>query len=255
MPVRSSGLALLAVVSTAVALTACSSAGTGKASATASDAATSTVSGASTGTASGAASTGAATTGTAAAGAVVPAGDQRAGGSAQGISIAVPKSWISLNLAKQTLASAAKKLDVPGVDAATLEQEMQSLQKDHAIFAYDIASAASSPQHFTRNLSAYCQSSGITETGRAGVPFLQEGIKSELDTVATGVTQEDVTVGGVPGVETAYKLKSGSGADLYGAQLEVLPKPDVGCFVTLSWGGGQTQGNYLAVAAATAQFP
>ncbi len=256
MPVRSSGLALLAAVGTVVVVSACSSGGTGSASASA----TAAASHAGSTTASPAASAGTAATGTAATGTVttgtaVPAGYQRAGGSAQGISIAVPKSWVSVDLAKQTIASAASKLDAPDVSASTLEQDMQSLKADHAIMDFDVASAVSSPQHYTRNISAYCQSSGITDTGSAGVPFLQQALKAEYGTIATDVTLNNVTVGGVPGVETSYKLKSGSGENIYGAQLAVLPKADIGCFVTLSWGAGQTKDNYLGVAASTAQFP
>jgi hypothetical protein len=173
----------------------------------------------------------------------------------QGISLAVPNSWVSANPAKQSLASAASKLDVPGINASTLEQDMQSLQKNHAIFAFDLASAPSTPDHFVRNINAYCMSSGITDTSSAGVPFLTQGMKSEFSTVASDITQHDVTIGGVPGIETSYKLNSASGADVQGAQLEVLPKPDVVCYVTLSFSSPQTPGNYLAVAAATAQFP
>jgi len=246
MPVRSSGLALLAVTSIAVALTACSSTGSGKAGASATGAATG---GAGT-SASPLASTDAATTA-----AAIPAGYQRVGGSAQGISLAVPSSWVSVNLAKQSLAAAARKLDVPGLNASTLEKDMQALQKDHAIFAVDIASAASSPDHFSRDLNAYCGPSGITDTGSAGVPFLTQALKSQLGTVASDITQHDVTIGGVPGVETSFKLKSAGGIDVRGAQLEVLPKPDVICAVTLSFSPPETAGNYLAVAAATAQFP
>jgi hypothetical protein len=187
--------------------------------------------------------------------AVIPAGFHRVGGSVQGISLAMPTSWVSINLAKQSLASAASELKVPGVDASVLEQEVQSLQKDHAIFAFDVASAASDPNHYTRNLNAYCVPSGVTDTGSAGVPFIREAAKSELATIASNVTSRDISIGGVPGLETSYKLDSASGMDVLGAQLEVLPKSDVACFVTLSYSGSQSAGNYLAVAAATAQFP
>jgi len=246
MPVRSSGLALLTVASIAVALTACSSTGAGKSGASATGAATR---GAGT-SASPAASTGAATTA-----AVIPAGYRRVGGSAQGISLAMPSSWVSVNLAKQSLEAAASKLDVPGLNASTLEAEMQSLQKDHAIFAFDIASATSSPDHYTRNLTAYCQPSGITNTGSGGVPVLTQAAKSQLGTIASGITEHDVTIGGVPGLEASFKLNSASGMDVRGAQLEVLPKPNVLCVVTLGFSSPETAGNYLAVAAATAQFP
>ena len=245
MPVRSSGLALLAVAGIAIGLTACSSAtGAGGTAASATSAASAAAS------AAGGASLAATATAPA-----LPAGYHRVGGSAQGISLDVPTSWVSINLAKQSLDQAARELQVPGFDASAVEQDMQSLQKDHAIFVFDIASSASDPHHFTRNLNAYCVSSGLTDTGSAGIPFLQEAAKSEFSTVATDITQTDITIGGVPGIETSYKLDSGTGMDVRGAQLEVLPKPDRACFVSLSHSGAQSAGSYLAVAAATAQFP
>jgi hypothetical protein len=87
--------------------------------------------------------------------------------------------------------AAASKLDMPGINGSTLVQEMQSLQKDHAIFAFDIdiASAASSPGHYVRNLNAYCFSSGVTDTGSASVPFLTQVVKSQLSPVASDITQ------------------------------------------------------------------
>ena len=59
----------------------------------------------------------------------------------------------------------------------------------------------------------------------------------------------------MPGVETSYQLNSSSAGTIHGSQLEVLPKPDKACFVTLTVVHGQSADNILSVAAATAQFP
>jgi hypothetical protein len=59
----------------------------------------------------------------------------------------------------------------------------------------------------------------------------------------------------VPGVETPYQLHSSGAGTIYGSQLEVLPKPDKACFVTVTDGEGQSAGDVLIVAAATVQFP
>ena len=50
------------------------------------------------------------------------------------------------------------------------------------------------------------------------------------------ITQQDVEIGGVPGVQTSYTLSTSVAGTLH-AQLEVLPKPERGCFVTLTAGG------------------
>jgi hypothetical protein len=255
VPVRSSGLVLLAVVGSTVALTSCASIGAGLAGDGSQSALTSGASTAASAAANAPASTGTSSTGTTTTANGVPAGYHRVGGAAQGMSLAMPSAWVSINLAKESLDSAAKKLAVPGMDSAVVEQDMQSLQKDHALFAFDVASSTSDPNHYTRNLNAYCVVSGINDTGSAGIPYLKQAIQSELSTIASDVTETNITIGGVPGLETSYKLNSTTGMDVRGAQLEVLPKPNKACFVTLSRSGTQSAGDYLAVAAATAQFP
>ena len=42
---------------------------------------------------------------------------------------------------------------------------------------------------------------------------------------------------------------------IYGSQLEVLPKSNDACFVTLSFDASEAAGNILSIAAATAEFP
>lgn len=152
--------------------------------------------------------------------------------------------------------SAANKIGLSGLSATTLVQEMESLQKLHEVFVFDVKSAVDSPQHFARDLNAYCAVSGVTDVGAAGVPFLQSAAAAEVEKVgATHVTQTHLEIGGVPGVETSYQLSSSSVGTLYGPQLEVLPKPDKVCFVTVTVAKGESEGNVLSVAAATARFP
>ncbi|HEX8005936.1 MAG TPA: hypothetical protein VF482_05840 [Trebonia sp.] len=175
---------------------------------------------------------------------------------AQGISIAAPASWVAVNLAKQTMESAAKEAGLSGISPATLVQDMESLQKLHGVIVFDVKSAVDSPQHFANNLNAYCLASGVTDVGAAGVPLLKTGAAAEFEKVgATHLTQKDLEIGGVPGLETSYQLNSSSVGTIYGSQLEVLPKPDKACFVTVTAGKGQSEGNVVSTAAATAQFP
>jgi hypothetical protein len=240
------------VIGIGVAATACSSSpGTVKPAASATQSASAAASGSPTASGSPAASPGG--TGSAAA---VPPGYTRIGGAAQGISIAVPASWVTVNPAKQSLASAAKEAGLKEVSAATLEQDMTSLQKLHGIIVFDVKSGVDSPTHFTRNLNAYCSVSGVTEAGAAAVPFIKQAASAEFEQLgATHVTQQDLEIGAVPGVDTSYQVQSSTQGTLHGAQLEVAPKPDQLCFVTLSFGAGESGGSVLSTAAATAQFP
>jgi hypothetical protein len=186
----------------------------------------------------------------------VPAGYQRVGGATQGISIAIPSSWATINLAKVNLKQALSQMGLKGVSQATLSQNLQALIKLKAIFAADLKSVSSSPGHFATNLNAYCSTSGTSDTGSAGVPLLRQSAKAELPQVlhAQDVTVTEVKIGGVPGVQVAYTLTSTTSGELHAAQLEVLAKPGRACFVTLT-AAGPLPGGVLSTAAATAQFP
>jgi hypothetical protein len=185
----------------------------------------------------------------------VPAGYQRVGGSAQGVSFAVPDSWAAVNLAKETEQQAAQKLGLQGVSAEQLVQDMQSLQKLHGLVIFDVKSAINSPVHFATTLNAYCTSSGVTDTGSAALPLLRQETIAGMQQIHAGhISPRDVNVGGVPGLQTSYTLSSSSAGTLDGEQLEVLPKPDRACFLTLAAAKGQFPTAVLPVVAATAIF-
>lgn len=244
MPVSSRGLALLAITGLAIALTSCSSAGS----------ATTAASGAAASGTATASSAGSTAPPSAAAPTAVPAGYRRIGAAAQGVSVAVPASWVIVNPDQQSIDSAANKLKVAGLSASVVSQDFTELRKVHGVIAVDVASSVADHGQFATTLNAYCSESGVTDTGSAGVPLLKAGVKDELGSVASHITQQDAETGGVPGVQTSYQLKSATLGTLYGSQLEVLPKPGVACFVTLTT-NTPGQESVLAVAAKTAQFP
>jgi hypothetical protein len=243
--IRVAFFAVPAVIGIGMAVTACGGApGTVKPSASATQSASATASG----------STAASPAATASA-VAVPAGYTRVGGAAQGISIAAPTSWAAMNLAKETIASAASKAGLSGISAATLVQDMTSLQNLHAVIVYDVKDAVDSPNHVAPNLNAYCVNSGVTDVGAAGVPLIKTSAVAELGKLgATHITQQELEIGGVPGVETSYQVHSSSVGTIYGSQLEVLPKPEKLCFVTVT-GNGESESSVVSTAAATAQFP
>jgi hypothetical protein len=242
--IRVGRLAVPVVIGIGVAVTACGSApGTVKPAASASQSASATAKGSPAASPAGSSSA-----------APVPAGYTRVGGAAQGISIAAPTSWVAINLAKQSIQSAADSADLKGISSAELVQDMTSLQKLHAIIVFDVASAVDG--HFARNLNAYCTTSGVTEVGAAGVPLVKEEAAAEFQNLeSTHITQRELEIGGVPGVDTSYQVQSSSQGTIYGSQLEVLPAPDKICFVTVTDGRGESDGSVVSTAAATAQFP
>jgi hypothetical protein len=238
----------------AVAVTACSSGAKTTAPGAGSPAGSSSASSASSGSSASSASSAGSSSAGAPVAASVPAGYRRAGGPAQGISIAVPRSWVTADLSRETAQRAAARIHLPGISEQQLIQTLESLRKLHALFVADAGSAAADPRHRQTNLNAYCLSSGTTESGSAGVPLLKQQAAEEFRQLNAGhIRQEDVQVGGVPGVQTSYTISTGLGT-LQAAQLEVLPKPDRACFVTLTAGQGMFPGHVLPVAAETAVF-
>jgi hypothetical protein len=235
------------VIGIGVALTSCSSSsGTGKPAASGARSASATASVSSSSRPSATSS-----------GAPVPAGYTRIGGPTQGISFAAPASWVQVNPATGSLASAISKLGLKGASTSELVQQVNSLQKLHGVIVFDVKSEVDSPEHFTRNLNAYCSASGVTETGTSAVPFIKAATSAEFQKLgATHTAQRDLAIGGVPGVDSSYQIQSAEGT-IYGSQLEVAPKSDQLCFVTLTYGPGETSGTdaILSTAAATAQFP
>jgi hypothetical protein len=184
----------------------------------------------------------------------VPAGYRRVGGPAQGISLAVPKSWIAADLAKETAQRAAARLRLRGISQQQLVQTLEGLQKVHALFLIDSRSVLTDAHHRATNINAYCLSSGVSDTGSAGVPLLKQQVLAEFRQLnADHIVQKDVRVGGVPGVQTSYRVTTSAGT-VQAAQLEVLPKPDRACFVTLTAGQGKLPADVLPVAAETAVF-
>lgn len=178
-----------------------------------------------------------------------PAGYQRIGGPAQGLTLAVPGSWVTVNLGVQTLREAINKIGLQGANQATLTQTLQALQKLHAVYAVDTGSAASAPGNFTTNVNAYCLGSGTAESGSASVPLVRQLAVTELQGLgAQNITQQDVEIGGVPGVQTSYTLSTSAAGNLHAAQLEVLPKPGRACFITLTAAGSLPDGVLAALA-------
>jgi hypothetical protein len=187
--------------------------------------------------------------------AAVPAGYRRVSAPAQHLSFAVPDSWVVINLAQETVQQAAKRLGLQGLSAQQLVQDMQTLQKQHALFVYDIKSGIESREHFATTLNAYCLSSGVTDTGSAGLPLLKQEIAAGMQQIHAGhIAQKDVEVGGVPGVRTSYTLSTSGAGTLEGQQLEVLPKPDRACYLTLTALPKQFPNAVLPVVAATTVF-
>ena len=183
-------------------------------------------------------------------------GNQRIGGSTQGISIEVPGSFSVLDLTSEaTAVNSIAKLGLTAADVDTLVPQAKQFQQLHAALAVDTKGAAANSGQFPDNIGAYCLDSGTDLTGSSAVPTIKKELTSEFGGLqVTDVSMEGMQVGGVPGLETTYLLASSSGETLRAGQLEVAPKPQKFCFVTLTTSVGTFSNSILSMAAQTAQF-
>jgi hypothetical protein len=184
-----------------------------------------------------------------------PSGYQRVGGTAQGVSLDIPSSWISVNFSQKTLQDAYKLFGLTGPAKTAFAQEVEPLVKAHGVYASDPKDAGSTPGHYVTNLNAYCAKSGVTESGSAGAAALGPSWAAQQKQLgAQNVTQVGAQIGGIAGEETSYTLAASDSVTLYGTQLEVLPKSGTACFVTLT-AAGSVPSTVLAEVIATIQYP
>jgi hypothetical protein len=182
-------------------------------------------------------------------------GNQRIGGATQGISVEVPGSFSLLDLTSETTAvNSIAKLGLTQAAVHTLVPQAKQFQQFHAALAVDAKAAATNSAQFPDNISAYCLDSGTNLTGSSAVPTMKNRLATEFAGLrAADVSMNDISVGGVPGLETTYLLDSSPGI-LAGGELEVAPKPQEFCFVALTTSQDTFSKSILSTAAQTAQF-
>lgn len=187
--------------------------------------------------------------------AAAPAGYQRIGGVAQGISLDVPSTWVAVDFSQTSVQQAVKLFGLSGSTETAFSQELAPLVKDHAVYAADVKDAATLPGHFVTNVNAYCAASGVSQTGIDGVTALASSWASQLQQLgAQNVTQTGAEMGGVAGEQTSYTLSASSAnVTLHATQLEVLPKAGKACFVTLT-AAGSTPSAVLTEAISSIQY-
>jgi hypothetical protein len=181
-------------------------------------------------------------------------GNQRIGGAHQGISVQVPGSFSILDLTSESTAvNSIAKLGLSSAAVDTLVPQAKQLQQFHGALAVDAKETASSGQ-FPNNIGTYCIDSGTDLTGSSAVPTIEKKLTAALGRLkVANVSMIGMPVGGVPGLEVTYLLDSSAGT-LAGGELEVAPKPQKLCFVTLTMSPGTFSKSILSTAAQTAQF-
>jgi len=91
-----------------------------------------------------------------------PTGYQWVGIAAQHMWLAVPDSWVVLNLNDLSVTQAMERVRLKGQTAAAMQTAVERLKQAHGIIAVDTNSVTASPSKFATNVNAFCAPSAIT---------------------------------------------------------------------------------------------
>ncbi|MEV0973742.1 hypothetical protein [Microtetraspora glauca] len=159
----------------------------------------------------------------------VPDGFRRIGGTPNGMLVAVPESWASMDLAA---GDAERMIEDSGLSGPALEQargSLKGLAANKAVYATDPASAEKSPNRFATNLNGFCQPS-VGATAQA----LIDVAKSQLTELHAEVSEAaEVPLGGAQAVRIRYVLPL-RGVKVRGTQYYVPSGRGTTCIVTLT---------------------
>jgi hypothetical protein len=109
-----------------------------------------------------------------------PAGYQWVGIAAHDLWLAVPDSWISLNLNSMSVTQAMDRVRLKGQTATAMRTALQNMKQAHGFIVVDTASIATSPTKFATNVNAFCATS-VLEPG----PGAASAIVSSTDAAYT----------------------------------------------------------------------
>ncbi len=164
-----------------------------------------------------------------------PSGYEWQGSSIQGIWVAIPKTWVALNLAKMSLGQVTKRFATTGIGTAAMQADLSNLKKQNALFFADLASYATSAHAFTTNASALCPPASVIEPGASSIPGLEAGMRAEYAKIKARVLSvKPVTVTGGQAFAAKLALTSDAGYTITELQVVVLSSGGQTCFVTFS---------------------
>jgi len=162
-----------------------------------------------------------------------PHGFQWVGNSSQGIWVAVPKSWVAIDLSRLTVRQALHTLK--GVSSATMRADLKTLKQHKALFVADLNSASASAHHFATNVNAFCNSEAI-QPGPGAASIFDKALRNEYNTIhAHVVSLKNTQVSSTAVViQTKLTLQATAGYTLTELQTANITNHSKICEVTLS---------------------
>ncbi|WP_207936688.1 hypothetical protein [Actinomadura sp. KC216] len=155
--------------------------------------------------------------------ATVPPGWHRIESQEVGLSIAVPKGWIDLDVETGEFTDALKKAGISGAPAEAIEKGAAALAGRSILYVVDAAGADGG---YVDNISAVCAPGGGVKADQ-----LENAAKVGLARLgADDIRSSSLTIGGMPAAKVSYSLNAG--VDARAVQFRILAPEDTLCAVT-----------------------
>jgi hypothetical protein len=164
-----------------------------------------------------------------------PAGYKWAGSDTMLVWVAIPQTWVALDLAQVSVGQATREFATTGIGYGTLRADLAALKQEGALFFADPGSGTTSAHGFTTNATALCQ----PRTGNSGLPDtiagLEAAMRAEYAQIKARVsTVAPASVAGGKAFAARLTLTASAGYRL--TELQVVALSDSGrtCIITFS---------------------
>lgn len=149
--------------------------------------------------------------------------------------LAVPNSWVTLNLNSLSVTQAIARVRLKGLPASTMASDIRQLKKLHALLLVDSGSVATSPSKFATNVNTFCTVSAL-EPGPGIASTITPSIKAEYARIGGHVrsikylSENSTSVI----VKVSVDLSTASGIALHDLQYLNLSRQGQVCYTTFS---------------------
>jgi hypothetical protein len=164
-----------------------------------------------------------------------PDGYKWAGSDTMLVWVAIPQTWVALNLAQVSVGQATRKFATTGIGYSTLRADLATLKEEGALFFADPGSSTTSAHGFTTNATALCQDGTGTSAGPSSIAGLETAMRAEYAQIKArvmAVTPTSVVGGRAFAARLALTASAGYGL----TELQVVALSNTGrtCIITFS---------------------
>jgi hypothetical protein len=164
-----------------------------------------------------------------------PAGYQWIGSAAQHTWLAVPDSWVVLNLNDLSVTQAMERVRLKGQPADTMRTAIAALKQYHALMALDTGSVAASPNKFATNVNSFCTPSPI-QPGAGAASTVASAARAQISQVGGHVVAINVVTNTATSVVVRVEdaLQVSGGVTVHQIQYDDLTSQSQICYTTFT---------------------